>query len=104
MTEIPALVLRPPFDVTRASHVVLRVKDLMASRAFYVDTIGLIVSDENSQTIYLRGIEEVCHHSLVLKQASSAGCERIGMRVKTDEDLDLAAAHFRKLDLKVEWL
>jgi catechol 2,3-dioxygenase len=104
MTEIPNLVLRPPFDVTRASHIVLRVKDLAASRAFYVDTLGLIVSDEDANTIYLRGIEEVCHHSLVLKQAAGAGCERIGMRMRTDEDLELAAAYFRKLDLKVEWL
>jgi catechol 2,3-dioxygenase len=104
MTRIPAPLFRPPFDVTRASHVVLLVRDLAASRAFYVDTIGLIVSDENSHAIYLRGIEEVCHHSLVLKQAPQAGCQQIGMRVQTDDDLDLAAAYLGKAGLSVEWV
>src|SRR5580658_3399820 len=58
----------PPFNITRASHSVLQVKDLAKSRAFYVDLIGLIVSDEDKDTIYLRGVAEVCHHSLVLKR------------------------------------
>ena len=30
----------PPFNITRASHVVLDVKDVAKSRAFYVDLIG----------------------------------------------------------------
>ena len=58
----------PPFNITRASHSVLHVKDLAKSRAFYVDLIGLIVSDEDKDTIYLHGIAEACHHSLVLKR------------------------------------
>ena len=45
----------PPFNITRASHSVLHVKDIAKSRAFYVDLIGLVVSDEDKDTIYLRG-------------------------------------------------
>ena len=62
----------PPFNITRASHAVLTVKDLGKSRAFYVDLIGFIVSDEDKDAIYLRGVAEACHHSLVLKRASMA--------------------------------
>ena len=69
---IPKPNYNPPFNITRASHSVLHVKDLAKSRAFYVDLIGLIVSDEDKDTIYLRGVAEVCHHSLVLKRARRA--------------------------------
>jgi len=43
--SIPPANPNAPFNVTRASHAVLTVKDLGASRAFYVDAIGLLVSD-----------------------------------------------------------
>ena len=48
----------PPFNITRASHAVLTAKDLGASRAFYVDALGFVVSDEDRDTINLRGLEE----------------------------------------------
>ena len=43
--RLPAPVYKPAFNVTRASHVVHRVRDLAASRTFYADLIGLVVSD-----------------------------------------------------------
>jgi catechol 2,3-dioxygenase len=58
----------PVFNTTRASHVILEVADLEASRAFYCDAVGLIESDRDSKTLYLRGYEESAHHSIVLKQ------------------------------------
>ena len=68
--SIPKPVYNPPFNVTRASHSVLTVKDLAVSRSFYVDLLGFIVSDEDRDTLYLRGVAEACHHSLVLKRGS----------------------------------
>jgi len=92
--HIPEPVLAPPFNITRASHTVLRVRDLEASRAFYTDLCGLVVSDEDSQTLWLRGREENCHHSLVLKKGDRPLCERIGMRVQTADDILRAKDHF----------
>ena len=62
-------VFDPPFNVVRASHVELGVRDLARSRAFYVDCLGLLVSDETEDALYLRGIEERSHHSIVLRRA-----------------------------------
>ena len=94
--SIPKPVYNPPFNVTRASHSVLTVKDLAKSRNFYVDLIGFIVSDEDKDAIYLRGVAEACHHSLVLKRARGEGeAERVGMRVFTEEDLE-KAKHFSR--------
>src|SRR5436190_21060317 len=83
--SIPKTVYNPPFNVTRASHSVLSVKDLAVSRNFYVDLIGFIVSDEDKDTIYLRGVAEACHHSLVLKRThGEPESERVGLRVFTE--------------------
>ncbi|MFB9127617.1 VOC family protein [Paraburkholderia dipogonis] len=95
---LPPVDLRPPFNITRTSHVVLHVADLAKSREFYVNVIGLIVSDEDDQTCYLRGLAEACHHSLVLVQTNGeATCKRLGFRVFFEEDLDLAYQFFSGL-------
>lgn len=101
--SIPRTAYPPPFVMTRASHVILTSKDLSASRAFYVDALGFVVSDEDSSTLYLRGLEEACHHSLVIKKADIGGCERIGLRVYTEEDLELAFRFFKDAGLPASW-
>jgi len=102
---VPAPVYNPPFNVTRASHSVVTVADLAKSRAFYVDLLGFIVSDEDKDTIYLRGVAEACHHSLVLKRAKAEPeSERVGMRVFTDEDLEKAKAFFDRSQLPAQWV
>jgi catechol 2,3-dioxygenase len=103
--SIPKTVYNPPFNVTRASHSVLTVKDLAKSRNFYVDLIGFIVSDEDKDAIYLRGVAEACHHSLVLKRArGEPESERVGMRVFTEEDLEKAKSFFEKAGLPAKWV
>ena len=101
--KLPDPVHKPPFSVTRASHLVQRVRDLAASRAFYVDLLGMAVSDEDATTLWLRGLEEGCHHSLVLKLGEPA-CERVGLRVLTDEDLHVAKAHFEASGFPTAWV
>lgn len=100
---IPRPNVRPPFDITRASHVVLGVRDLGRSRAFYADVLGFVVSEETKDRLHLRGLEEACHHSLVLEKADAATCRRIGLRARLDEDLEPIRAHFRAHGLQADW-
>ncbi len=91
---LPSTPLEPPFLMTRASHVVLSVRDLVKSRDFYRDVIGLVVTEETDTTVYLRGLEEAAHHSLVLEAATDAPqAIQVGFRVRTDADLDRAEQH-----------
>jgi catechol 2,3-dioxygenase len=87
---------RPPFDVLRCAYAELFVTDLEASERFYVDLLGLVVSDRTPDALYLRGWEERLHHSLVLRSAPVAACGRLAFRVREDRDLDLAAAEFER--------
>lgn len=102
---LPPVNLRPQFNITRVSHVVLIVSNLAKSRDYYVNVIGLIVTEESNGVCYLRGLAEACHHSLVLIEAAGAPiCKRIGMRVFFEEELEVAFHYFRSLDLPAEWV
>src|SRR5580693_4071409 len=91
---VPTHIFDPPFNIIRCSHVVLDVADLNASVEFYENAVGLHVEDRTSEAIYLRGSEEAQHHSLVLRKASSAACNRLGFKVGDERDLDKAASFF----------
>ena len=88
---VPRPVPAPPFNIVRASHIALGVTDLARSRAFYEGILGLHVEEATAQTIYLRGMEERQHHSLVLVRADRPFAHALGLRVADEEDLDKAA-------------
>ncbi len=90
---VPQHIFNPPFNIVRCSHITLGVSDLARARAFYETTLGLVVEDATSDTLFLRGLEERQHHSLVLIQQASPGAQSLGFKVGSEEDLD-KAAHF----------
>jgi catechol 2,3-dioxygenase len=96
-------VFNPPFNIVRASHAELGVADIARSRAYYVDCLGYIVSDEDKDSLYLRGVEERNHHSLVIRKSSDISVPAIGFKVGSEEDLDKAAAWLEKRKLPVSW-
>src|ERR1700693_6037311 len=92
-------VLNPPFNVVRASHVEFGVRDLAKSRAFYVDCLGYLVTDESKDALYLRGVEERNHHSIVLSKADDACVNAAGFKLASEEDLARAAFYFTRKGL-----
>lgn len=94
----------PPFDIVRLAHVELTVADLERSRAFYVDALGLVETARDDGALYLRGLEERSHHSVVLRQGEEARCARLGYRVRSESDLDAAHALFTGMGLEAAWV
>ncbi|MEM8858515.1 MAG: 3,4-dihydroxyphenylacetate 2,3-dioxygenase [Chloroflexota bacterium] len=102
---IPTPNYTPPFNITRASHVILTVKDLDASYHHYVEILGMIETERTADALYLRGIDERAHHSVVLRQSDQPGTvDRIGLRVFMDEDLDKAYTHFNETGTPCRWV
>ena len=93
-----------PFNIQRCSHVHCTVKDLDASRRFYVDIMGFIETERTKDTIYLRGLEEKNHHCYVLQQGEKAEVIALGFKVAFDKDLDLLERHFKSLNLSAKWI
>lgn len=100
---IPANIFDPPFNIVRLSHIVLTVTDLAASRHFYVDTLGLQVTDEDDRRIYLRALEERGHHCLVLEKGDIAVASELGFKVANEEQLDKAKHFFETKGFPVTW-
>jgi catechol 2,3-dioxygenase len=96
---VPKHIFDPPFNIIRCSHVTLGVTDLARSKAFYADTLGLHVEDETADTLYLRGVEERQHHSLVLRKSTKPEAHHLGFKVGSEDDLDRAAAYFKARDI-----
>ena len=92
----------PAPDVLRVAYMELQVTDLAASREFYVDVLGLHVTHEDDQEIYLRSAEEFIHHNLVLKQGDIAAVGAFSYRVRSPEDVDKAEAFYKELGCRVE--
>ena len=101
---VPAPVLYPPFNIVRLSHVEYGVTDLAASRAFYVDTLGLQVTHEDSDGIYLRAMEERGHHCIALRKSDAACARVLGFKLYDEPDLERAEAFFRAKGLPVAWV
>lgn len=101
---IPKHTFNPPFNILRASHAALTVTDLSRSRAFYEEILGLHVEHANNSAVYLRAYEEQQHHSIILYQADTPKCARLGFRVGNDEDLDKAAYYFHNEDITHEFI
>ncbi len=95
----PKHVFDPPFNIVRCSHVVLGVADLAKSRDFYADTLGLHVEDSATDAVYLRGVEERQHHSVVLLTSAAGECGAIGFKVASEDDLDKAAHYYKSKGL-----
>jgi catechol 2,3-dioxygenase len=104
MTALPETRYAPPFNITRASHLELRVADLDRSLRFYVEVIGLAVTHRDEGAAWLRGMEESCHHSLVLRTAAEPACTRLGFRVFLEDELEQLAAELAGRGLAAEWV
>lgn len=91
-----------PPDIVRAAYAELVVTDLAASREFYVDVLGLTVTAEDDDTVYLRPLEEFIHHNLVLRTGPVAALAALAFRVRSQEDVDRAEAYYRALGCRTE--
>lgn len=101
MIETPE---RTPFNIVRTAHCELVVTDLERSKEFYVDLLGFSLTEQTEDALYLRGYEELLHHSLVLRLGETPCVDHIAYRVWSPDDLPLIAAHFEELDCHVEWV
>lgn len=101
---LPQINLNPPFNIVRVSHVEWGVTDIAYAREFYVDVLGFHCQEDTGNTLYLRGMEERNHHSLVLTQSEKAAVHRIGFKVASENDLNIAADYFGGRGHTISWV
>jgi 3,4-dihydroxyphenylacetate 2,3-dioxygenase len=101
MASLPTPSIAPP-DIIRCAYAEYIVTDLEVSRAFYVGVLGLIVTYEDDEAIYLRAFEEYLHHSLVLRKGTVPALKIVAYRVRSPKEVDVAEKYYRQLGVRVE--
>ncbi len=96
--------VQPPFNIVRAAHAEYVVTDLAKARAFYVDLLGFVLSEETSDALYLRGYEERLHHSLVLRMGPTPAVDHVAFRVASPSDLDLLERFYDTVECPALWV
>jgi catechol 2,3-dioxygenase len=96
--------VHPEFDILRTAYGEFVVADLGRARAFYVDALGFVVTEETADALYLRGYEERHHHSLVLRRGEHGHVACIGYRLASPDDLELLAKHLESVGCPLRWM
>ena len=91
-------------EILRLGHVEYRVTDLERARAFYVDLLGFVETGRDGTRVYLRGLEERDHHSLVLRQAPAPGVSHFAFRVAAPDDLQRLHRRCTARGLPTRWI
>ena len=102
--NIPAPSAAPPFEIKKLGHVVIRVSDLQRSTDFYVNMLGLKVSDVYSEDLMPGGMVflrfNADHHGVALvggMQESARGRElhHFAFEVATLDEVFQVRNHLR---------
>ena len=75
--------------ILRPGHVALRVMDIDEAVNHYTNALGMIETGRDAKgRVYLKAWDEHDHHSVVLRQAETAGMDYMGWRVDSAASLD----------------
>jgi catechol 2,3-dioxygenase len=90
--------------IAHIGHAELRVSDLEASREFFTDALGLFVTEETDDQVYLRAWQDFDHHTLLLTRAPESALGHVAWRVQGPDDLREHARDLRARGVEVEWV
>ncbi len=90
--------------VAHLGHAEIRVTDLERSRWFFTEILGLYVTEENDEGVFLRAWQDWDHHTLILKKSDHAGVEHLGWRVEKPEDMGAYEKRLKELGIEYHWI
>lgn len=90
--------------IAHVGHAELRVTDLEASRDFFTRVLGLFVSAEDDDRLFLRAWQDWDHHTLVLTRAEASGLEHVAWRVDGPEALGGFERQLQGLGIETSWV
>lgn len=89
--------------VLRPGHALLRVLDLEQAVDFYTKIMGLEEVGRDTQgRVYFKCLDEVDHHSLIIREADRCGMDYYGFKVLDNATLDKFEADLQAYGLKTE--
>lgn len=87
--------------IAHAGAINLGTKDLNRSLWFFRDLMGMEVVSQSENVAYLRGYQELVHHSLVLTQEPTSVVHSYSFRVARPQDVELFAEELTQQEIEV---
>lgn len=94
----------PGPQIAHAGSITIGTPDLAKSLWFFRDLLGMEVTAESEGVAYLRGYQELTHHSLVLTQQDTAAINTYSFRVSRREDVELFHNQITAEEVDVRYL
>jgi catechol 2,3 dioxygenase len=87
--------------IAHAGSIDLGTPDLEKSLGFFRDLLGMEVVAQSDGVAYLRGYQELIHHSLVLTQQDEARVNSYSFRTQRPQDVELFKAELEAAEIEV---
>lgn len=91
-------------SIAHLGHVEIGVTNLEKSTWFFTEVMGLYISDQEDDRVYLRAWQDFDHHTLVLKQSDTSGVKQVGWRVATEQALKGFEKQLTDMNIDFNWV
>jgi len=81
----------PSHEIAQLAHVELLTPNPQESLEFFRELLGMQITEQQGQSVYLRGYEDFYHHSLKLTEAPEPGMGHVAWRTTSPEALQRRA-------------
>lgn len=96
-----AIASSPGPRIAHVGAISLGTPDLETSLNFFRDLLGMEEVQRVGDTVYLRGYQELKHHSLVLFASEKPIVDSYSFRVGRPEDVELYSQELKEQDIEV---
>jgi catechol 2,3-dioxygenase len=95
----------PPFGtIAHLGHVELLTPKIAESVKFFRDVLGLVETDRNSRSVYLRAWGDYESCTLILSESATSGVGHIGMRTRSETLLNQLVESLQDSGIQGAWL
>ena len=93
----------PIFDIAHLGHLELLTPEFDKSVRFFVDVMGMTISGEKGDSVYLRAYDDYERYSLKLTAANTNGMKHVAFRTRSPQALERRAAALKGSGFGVGW-
>jgi catechol 2,3-dioxygenase len=94
----------PIFDLAHLGHMELLTPKPDESLKFFVDVMGMTVSGQKGESVYLRGWDDYERYSLKLTASNTSGMEHMALRARSQQALERRVAALKGSGFDIGWI
>ena len=94
----------PILDLAHLGHMELLTPKPDESLKFFVDVMGMTISGQKGESVYLRGWDDYERYSLKLTASKTSGMEHMALRARSPQALERRVAALKGSGFDIGWI